>query len=74
VAFRAIRAQDARAERDCRGRCGITHRTPTPRGRPATFARPVADLRPEYARDQYGAFVLDPDGHDVEAVRHAPER
>jgi catechol 2,3-dioxygenase-like lactoylglutathione lyase family enzyme len=29
-------------------------------------------FRPEYARDYYGAFVLDPDGHNVEAVWHAP--
>jgi catechol 2,3-dioxygenase-like lactoylglutathione lyase family enzyme len=27
-------------------------------------------LRPEYADDYYGAFVLDPDGHNVEAVHH----
>jgi catechol 2,3-dioxygenase-like lactoylglutathione lyase family enzyme len=29
-------------------------------------------FRPEYARDYYGAFALDPDGHNVEAVWHAP--
>jgi catechol 2,3-dioxygenase-like lactoylglutathione lyase family enzyme len=27
--------------------------------------------RPEYAPGYYGAFVLDPDGHNVEAVCHA---
>lgn len=27
-------------------------------------------LRPEYHAKYYGAFVLDPDGHDVEAVIH----
>jgi catechol 2,3-dioxygenase-like lactoylglutathione lyase family enzyme len=27
--------------------------------------------RPEYHPDYYGAFVLDPDGHNVEAVCHA---
>jgi catechol 2,3-dioxygenase-like lactoylglutathione lyase family enzyme len=27
-------------------------------------------LRPEYAADYYGAFVLDPDGHNIEAVHH----
>jgi catechol 2,3-dioxygenase-like lactoylglutathione lyase family enzyme len=27
--------------------------------------------RPEYADGYYGAFVLDPDGHNVEAVCHA---
>jgi catechol 2,3-dioxygenase-like lactoylglutathione lyase family enzyme len=27
-------------------------------------------VRPEYNGDYYGAFVLDPDGHNVEAVCH----
>jgi catechol 2,3-dioxygenase-like lactoylglutathione lyase family enzyme len=30
-------------------------------------------LRPEYHATYYGAFVLDPDGHNVEAVCHQPE-
>lgn len=30
-------------------------------------------LRPLYHADYYGAFVLDPDGHRIEAVCHAPE-
>jgi len=30
-------------------------------------------LRPHYHEDYYGAFVLDPDGHNVEAVTHLPE-
>jgi catechol 2,3-dioxygenase-like lactoylglutathione lyase family enzyme len=30
-------------------------------------------LRPHYHPNYYGAFVLDPDGHNVEAVCHAPE-
>jgi catechol 2,3-dioxygenase-like lactoylglutathione lyase family enzyme len=30
-------------------------------------------LRPAYHPSYYGAFVLDPDGHNVEAVCHAPE-
>jgi catechol 2,3-dioxygenase-like lactoylglutathione lyase family enzyme len=29
-------------------------------------------LRPQYAPTYYGAFVLDPDGVNVEAVCHAP--
>ena len=29
-------------------------------------------LRPHYHKDYYGAFVLDPDGHNIEAVCHAP--
>ena len=30
-------------------------------------------LRPHYHPDYYGAFVLDPDGNNVEAVCHRPE-
>jgi catechol 2,3-dioxygenase-like lactoylglutathione lyase family enzyme len=30
-------------------------------------------LRPHYHADYYGAFVLDPDGHNIEAVCHAPQ-
>lgn len=30
-------------------------------------------LRPEYHPTYYGAFVFDPDGHNIEAVTHAPE-
>lgn len=30
-------------------------------------------LRPHYHPDYYGAFVLDPDGHNIEAVCHVPE-
>jgi catechol 2,3-dioxygenase-like lactoylglutathione lyase family enzyme len=30
-------------------------------------------LRPHYHASYYGAFVLDPDGHNVEAVCHLPE-
>ena len=29
--------------------------------------------RPQYHPDYYGAFVLDPDGHNVEAVCHTPQ-
>ena len=29
--------------------------------------------RPHYHKDYYGGFVLDPDGHNVEAVCHLPE-
>ena len=35
-------------------------------------------LRPHYHRNYYGAFVMDPDGHNIEAVCHeapaAPQR
>jgi catechol 2,3-dioxygenase-like lactoylglutathione lyase family enzyme len=30
-------------------------------------------LRPQYHPNYYGAFVLDLDGHNIEAVCHAPE-
>lgn len=30
-------------------------------------------LRPHYHPNYYGAFVIDPDGHNVEAVCHASE-
>ena len=29
-------------------------------------------LRPHYDKDYYGAFVLDPDGHNIEAVCRRP--
>jgi predicted lactoylglutathione lyase len=30
-------------------------------------------LRPHYHQNYYGAFVLDPDGHNIEACCHLPE-
>jgi catechol 2,3-dioxygenase-like lactoylglutathione lyase family enzyme len=30
-------------------------------------------IRAHYHPDYYGAFVLDPDGHNIEAVSHGPE-
>lgn len=30
-------------------------------------------VRPHYHPNYYGAFVLDPDGHNIEAVCHTPE-
>ncbi len=30
-------------------------------------------LRPHYHPNYYGAFALDPDGHNIEAVCHSPE-
>lgn len=29
-------------------------------------------LRPHYHANYYGAFVMDPDGHNIEAVCHSP--
>jgi catechol 2,3-dioxygenase-like lactoylglutathione lyase family enzyme len=31
-------------------------------------------VRPDYAKDYYAAFLLDPDGHNVEAVTHEGSR
>ena len=30
-------------------------------------------IRPHYHSNYYGAFVLDPDGHNIEAVCHSPQ-
>ena len=30
-------------------------------------------LRPDYHPDYYGAFVIDPEGNNIEAVCHLPE-
>lgn len=30
-------------------------------------------LRPHYHEHYYAAFIIGPDGHNIEAVRHAPE-
>ena len=30
-------------------------------------------LRPEYHPNYYAAFIIDPDGYRIEAVRHLPE-
>jgi catechol 2,3-dioxygenase-like lactoylglutathione lyase family enzyme len=30
-------------------------------------------LRPHYHQDYYGAFVIDPDGNNIEAVCHKPQ-
>ena len=30
-------------------------------------------VRPHYGENYYAAFVLDPDGHNIEAVSRAPE-
>lgn len=34
----------------------------------------VPGLRPQYHENYYGAFVLDPDGNNIEAVCHTPEK
>ena len=35
-------------------------------------AGPQASLPPHYHEQYYGAFVFDPDGHNIEAVCHRP--
>jgi predicted lactoylglutathione lyase len=30
-------------------------------------------LRPDYHQDYYGAFIIDPDGNNIEAVCHKPQ-
>ncbi len=36
------------------------------------FDNGAPGLRPHYHPNYYGAFVIDPDGHNVEAVCHEP--
>ena len=43
------------------------------RSRPAAGTMDRLDMRPHYHPNYYGAFVLDPDGHNIEAVCHAPQ-
>ena len=52
-------------ERDARGRC-------LPRAGDAAGGRDhgAPGLRPHYHPNYYGAFVLDPDGNNIEAVCH----
>ena len=33
----------------------------------------AAGSRPDYHAHYYAAFVLDPDGHNIELVKHRPE-
>jgi catechol 2,3-dioxygenase-like lactoylglutathione lyase family enzyme len=37
------------------------------------FDNGAPELRPEYHPNYYSAFVLDPDGYNIEAVCHKPE-
>lgn len=39
----------------------------------APLSHGAPGLRPHYHPNDYGAFVRDPDGHNIEAVCHAPE-
>ena len=41
--------------------------------RPAARTMGAPGLRPHYHENYYGAFVLDPDGHNIEAVCHLAE-
>jgi hypothetical protein len=45
--------------------------SPLPAGRRSTrFHATAPSLRPEYHTGYYGAYALDPDGNNVEAVHH----
>ncbi len=45
----------------------------TPRSRPGAPTTEAQAFRPEYSVGYYGAFVLDPDGYNIEAVYHEPQ-
>jgi catechol 2,3-dioxygenase-like lactoylglutathione lyase family enzyme len=60
VAFMAKDRAAVRAFHDAAMKAGATDNGPP-------------GLRPEYHPSYYGAFVLDPDGHNVEAVCHQAE-
>ena len=55
---------------DCRASVDAFHRAALSAG--AEDNGPPG-LRPEYHPTYYGAFVLDPDGNNIEAVCHLPE-
>ena len=42
------------------------------RSRPADATTAAPGIRAHYHPNYYGAFVLDPDGHNIEAVCHRP--
>ncbi len=64
------------------GRMHIAFRAPNRAAVDAFYAAAIAaggrdngapGLRPHYHANYYAAFVYDPDGHNIEAVCHAPE-
>jgi hypothetical protein len=56
------------ASRRGRSRCVFTKRP----WRPAAADNGAPGIRTHYHPNYYGAFVLDPDGHNIEAVCHSP--
>ncbi len=60
VAFRAKNRAQVRAFYDAAVRAGAVDNGPP-------------GVRQQYHPNYYGAFVLDPDGHNIEAVCHEPE-
>ena len=60
IAFRARNRATVRAFHEAALAAGATDNGPP-------------GIRAEYHPDYYGAFVLDPEGHNVEAVCHDPE-
>jgi predicted lactoylglutathione lyase len=58
-------------------RCSITHRATVDAFHAAALAAGGTDngapgVRAIYHPTYYGAYVLDPDGHNIEAVCHKP--
>ena len=47
-------------------------RSTRPRSPPGAKDNGAPGIRAHYHPNYYGAFVLDPDGHNIEAVCHAP--
>ena len=71
-------APESRCNRGC---TSPSRQRPAPRCGRSTRRRIAAGgidngppgLRPHYHENYYGAFILDPDGHNIEAVNHLPE-
>ncbi len=57
--------------RSPRGTARPSMRSTAPRLQRAARDNGAPGLRPHYHPNYYGAFVLDPDGHNIEAVCHA---
>jgi hypothetical protein len=53
--------------KDRRGRCLLSRRH-----RRRRQGQGAPGLRPHYQENYYGAFVFNPDSHNIEAVCHAP--
>jgi catechol 2,3-dioxygenase-like lactoylglutathione lyase family enzyme len=72
-AVRLVRRSDAspREPVEATGTCGAAT-VNSPLKRPGGRDNGAPGVRPHYHRDYYGAFILDPDGNNIEAVCHDP--